>query len=480
MTGEDLTIVAHDGVRLAATVVRPASRSWPAVLIRTPYGRRALRGEAAGWARHGFGCLVVDVRGRGDSEGTFRPYTGEAQDGRAALEHLRVLPGCDGRVLLAGASYGAHCAVATAIAEPDVVGVLAAVPALGMGETAREPGGAARLACRIGWWSEHGTGAGPPAATAWSDLPVLDSVPGDPPGWRELWTAAVRDPWLWAGIARARVPLLAVGGLRDPFAAHVHELAAHWGGPARLLLGPWGHELDALAPGGALAGRRIGAVYAAWAAAALAGRLAARDALIAVDERGSWRRTQLDAPGRRVRLDPGPAAWFDVDPLRPVRSRPPGTTRPAGDAHADRVLLRTRPLPAGELCGPIRIRLCGATGAPDADWMVRIGREDPSGDLSTDLVTAVRRHRGPGPHDVTLQTAPVGAVLGAGDRLVVEVAGHHWPAHARNPHTGEDPVHTTELRPDRRRLLALELELPHRPPGRGAVPARLLPEEISR
>ncbi|MGC3004004.1 CocE/NonD family hydrolase C-terminal non-catalytic domain-containing protein, partial [Streptomyces sp. G35A] len=40
--------------------------------------------------------------------------------------------------------------------------------------------------------------------------------------------------------------------------------------------------------------------------------------------------------------------------------------------------------------------------------------------------------------------------LPAGTRLRLEIAGHHFPAHARNPHTGEDPVTARRLLPSRR------------------------------
>jgi predicted acyl esterase len=519
----DLDLTAPDGARLAATLVRPAAPTWPAVLIRTPYGRGRLLPEARGWAAHGFGCLVVDVRGRGGSTGEFRPYAHETDDGAAALAALRATPGCDGRVVLAGASYGAHCAVAGALADPDVCGVLAAVPALGPGETAREPGGAARLACRIGWWSEHGAGARPAAPSAAATLPVSGALTPAPDGWADLWDAPEETPWLWSGIARAAMPLLAVGGTADPFAARTRELARRWGGPSRLVLGPWGHELDAPAPGAVLAGRRIGAVYAAWARAAVQGRPRGRGALVAVGETGRWVRAG-DGPAVTVAAAPpdGFPAGFVADPERPVRSRAPGAPTPAlaptdgaapaatppaatpaattatstgttaattsattaattsattesaaAGRPADRVVAHTPPLPAGVLAGPLVVTVTGDTDAPDADWVVRVGLR------GHDLVTAVHRHRGPASRQVVVTTPPVGAAVGEGDRLRVEIAGHHWPAHARNPHTGRDPAHATELRADRRTVHALRLDLPHVRPGRDEVAAAAIPEEVT-
>lgn len=513
----DLDLPGADGVRLAATLVRPAAETWPAVLIRTPYGRERLLPEARGWAAHGFGALVVDVRGRGGSTGAFRPYAHETDDGVAALAALRAIPGCDGRVVLAGASYGAHCALAGALADPEVCGVLAAVPALGPGETAREPGGAARLACRIGWWSEHGAGARPVAPSAAATLPVTAALAPPPDGWAELWDAPAETPWLWDGIARAAMPLLAVGGTADPFAARTWALLRRWGGPSRLVLGPWGHELDAPTPGAVLAGRRIGAVYAAWARAAVQGRPRGRGALVAVGETGRWVRA---GDGPTLAVDAAPPdrlpAGFVADPERPVRSRPPGaptpdlaptdgaapaatppaastaastdagtgsgttaattgaTTETAAEGRpADRVVVHTPPLPAGALAGPLVVTVTGDTDAPDADWVVRVGLR------GHDLVTAVHRHRGPASRQVVVTTPPVGAAVHEGDRLRVEIAGHHWPAHARNPHTGQDPAHATDLRADHRTVHALRLDLPHVRPGRDEVAAAAIPEEVT-
>ncbi|MCT7357256.1 peptidase S15, partial [Streptomyces sp. 15-116A] len=42
--------------------------------------------------------------------------------------------------------------------------------------------------------------------------------------------------------------------------------------------------------------------------------------------------------------------------------------------------------------------------------------------------------------------------LPAGTRLRLEIAGHHFPAHARNPHTGQDPVTAATLHASRREI----------------------------
>ncbi|RCV47669.1 CocE/NonD family hydrolase, partial [Marinitenerispora sediminis] len=301
------TVRAPDGTALAVTAV-PTGRPGPApvVLVRTPYGSERLLAEARGWARGGFTCVLADVRGRFASGGTFTPYRHEEGDGAAVLDWVLRQEFCDGTVIAAGASYGAYCALALGVSgHPAVRGVLAAVPAMGPGETAREPGGAARLACRVGWWAEHG-GSARPRSPAPEGAALLAAVPpigildhlltAPPPGWRDLWRAARRGP-LWARLSAARPPLLAVGGLHDAFAADTLELARAWGGAVRLLLGPWGHELDARRPGAALGGRRIGRLYLDWARAAARGTVTGRRELLAVTGDGQWRR--LPPPGAR-------------------------------------------------------------------------------------------------------------------------------------------------------------------------------------
>ncbi len=439
---------------LAHTLVT-AGRDAPVVLIRTPYGRHHHFAEAEAWARRGFTCVVGDVRGRHGSSGGFRPYRNEAVDGATVVDALTRMG--FRRIITAGSSYAAYCAVTAAIARPDVVvGVLAAVPALGLGETAREPGGAARLACRVGWWGEH-------AATVLSDdltaTPVVDLVAG----WGDLWAAPDRTEDLWKALPRLTMPLLAVGGLDDPFAADTVRLARCWGGPTRLVLGPWAHELDTPEPGAALAGRRIGALYVAWARAI--GNLDGDKAFYAVD---GWRRHTGAAT--RVGLDVV-AGDFLADPCRPFRSVPPGAPI-SGDPCA---VLRTPPLPAGELCGGTTVTLDAVADVPDADWVVRLSHN------GIQLAHAVTRqwHRPGVPRRVTVELPPIGRAIGAGTRLCLEIAGHHWPRHARNPHTGEDPVLAAALLPSRRHVHRAEARLPWHPAGAGAVPAADLPEEIA-
>ncbi|MGW4484469.1 CocE/NonD family hydrolase [Amycolatopsis sp. NPDC004368] len=106
-----LRIPMPDGVHLVADRYAPAGlRSGPVVLIRTPYGRTgplaALFGSV--FARQGLQTVVQSTRGTFGSEGEFRPFHLEREDGIATAEWLREQPWCDGRLATAGASYLGH------------------------------------------------------------------------------------------------------------------------------------------------------------------------------------------------------------------------------------------------------------------------------------------------------------------------------------------------------------------------------------
>ncbi|MGK5631629.1 CocE/NonD family hydrolase [Streptomyces sp. URMC 123] len=558
--------VAPGAVLVADHCLPPGPGPFPTVLIRTPYDRRAHHAELRAWARHGFAAVAQDVRGRHGSTGEWSPYAHEAEDGALTLCWLREQPWCDGRIVACGASYAAHCALVPATADPGRGGrsasgegasrgpdaVIAAVPALGLAETARTRTGVEQLYARAGWWAAHGDrpDSDPEALDrvlradpdALAHLPVADLPErlalGRPlPGWDRLWRArrvnsrsaaartapgassgaTVGTSLVTAGARTApapttdapapapagqaagtgafdpgparpaprtvprpahghpagAVPLLAVGGTHDPFVEETLDLWQYWGGPTRLLLGPWGHGLTA--DPGHDADRAhhlaLGPAYAGFARAALAGELRGRGGAFALGGTGHWLAAEhwgsrepwevplLDGP-LGVRPLRG-AAGFLADPERPVRSD--SLHVPAG-GEPDRALLVTRPLAAPlDLAGTAEARLRATADAPSADWAVRVVALAPDGRAAPLAVGIARRTARPGASaDITVPLGPLARRLAAGTRLRVEIAGHHFPAHARNPHTGEDPVHATVTRPSRRtvRLALSRLRLP--------------------
>ena len=74
-------IPLRDGVKLNATVYTPREQKAPApcVFTLTPYISQSYHDRGMYFAAHGYPFLTVDVRGRGNSEGEFRPLIQEAR-----------------------------------------------------------------------------------------------------------------------------------------------------------------------------------------------------------------------------------------------------------------------------------------------------------------------------------------------------------------------------------------------------------------
>jgi len=108
----------RDGVRLHASLYSPRATDAPApapcVFTLTPYTTQTYHDRGVYYASHGFPFLVVDSRGRGDSEGQFRPFIQEAQDGYDVVEWLARQPYCNGKVAMSGGSYTGYDQWATA------------------------------------------------------------------------------------------------------------------------------------------------------------------------------------------------------------------------------------------------------------------------------------------------------------------------------------------------------------------------------
>jgi hypothetical protein len=109
-------IPLRDGVHLNATVYRPrdATAPRPCIFTLTPYISQRYHDRGMYFAGHGYPFLAVDVRGRGNSEGTFRPLLQEAHDGYDVVEWLARQPYCNGKVTMWGGSYAGYDQWATA------------------------------------------------------------------------------------------------------------------------------------------------------------------------------------------------------------------------------------------------------------------------------------------------------------------------------------------------------------------------------
>ena len=272
---ETASMRTRDGVRLDADLYRPPGEGpWPVLLLRQAYGRRIASTLAyahpAWYAAQGYLVVVQDVRGRGTSEGTFRAFETEAEDGADAIAWAAGLEGSTGAVGMYGFSYqGVNQLLAAAEAPAALKAIAPAMASWDIREDWAYEGGAFNLMGSLGWAiqlaAENARLAGD--VTAFNELHALSrgaplgapnparpefmarhaahshygqwlDAPADGGYWR-----AVSPSWRADAIAAQGLPCLIVGGWFDSHLpgslANYFALAGH--SPTRLVVGPWGH-----------------------------------------------------------------------------------------------------------------------------------------------------------------------------------------------------------------------------------------------
>lgn len=460
----DIGIPLRDGTRTAAEIWMPDDgRRHPAILVRTPYLKEigaptAMVDSRLATAR-GYVVVLQDVRGRGASEGRFRPFDDEEADGHDSVAWVAAQDWCDGTVVMAGGSYVGATQWLAAVGAPAALRAIA--PTLSSDDFAE------------GWSytngvPEHGF------LTTWSVAElasVEDRMLDDPlracvdPAAAEL-IAPWLDEWLSAGpgggywqrrsVAHrrsgVRAPAIVIAGWYDIFLRGSLRSFERSRDPRdRLVLGPWGHT-DALshlvgAANVGLAGQGLGTVFG-WILDFY------DDVLHGVSPRLPRVLAYLLGTGRWIELDTWPPAGvtehalaltpgaFAVDPASPVPSlggrgllvlvpgwgygvadQRPLVERP--DVHVAATVVVPDEL---VLAGPITARLAvSADGPPDADrtWTATLCAERPDGALHNLAEGVARAPRSAGAVDVGLGDTFV--CLTAGTKLVLLVAGSAFP-----------------------------------------------------
>jgi putative CocE/NonD family hydrolase len=274
---ETISLTLRDGVRLDADLYRPAEGGpYPVLLMRQPYGRRiastVVFAHPRWYAAQGYIVVIQDVRGTGSSEGTFRAFETEREDGAESVAWAAARPGSTGRVGMYGFSYQGMTQLLALAGGAPALGALAPVM-VGWdlyGDWAYE-GGALRLADGIGWGIqmaalragyEHDTEAVRVLSRAARALPLQDETPAFPDVLRRYRAYGHYADWVendrpeapyWARTSpraalagqRMDVPMLHVGGWYDTMLmgtldAYAAALAAS-DQPQRLVVGPWPH-----------------------------------------------------------------------------------------------------------------------------------------------------------------------------------------------------------------------------------------------
>jgi putative CocE/NonD family hydrolase len=270
-----------DGIRLASLIWCPSGAGrWPVLLMRQPYGAAlasTLTYAHPHWyAEQGFVVVVQDVRGRGDSEGSFGGFPQEASDGAEAVRWARCLPESNGRLGTYGFSYQGlsqllnHGAVpsdpcASDRLLPDPLPDCLAPAMCGLDERLdwASEGGAHWWALGLGWALQlaaqgaqrRGDGQGWQAirrsletgAYLQEGLALLEQH--NPEGMGLAWLRAnpqSGDGWRvhHPPVALLQRPMLLIGGWHDP---HLRGVLRLWqqariaGGHPTLQVGAWSH-----------------------------------------------------------------------------------------------------------------------------------------------------------------------------------------------------------------------------------------------
>ena len=106
----EVGVPMRDGLELAADVYLPVETQLPAPAIVqiTPYDKSNptfFPTEGQFYQSHGYAFVVVDVRGRGKSEGEWRAFVNDPKDGHDIIEWVAQQPWCTGNVGTTGLSY---------------------------------------------------------------------------------------------------------------------------------------------------------------------------------------------------------------------------------------------------------------------------------------------------------------------------------------------------------------------------------------
>ena len=387
-----------------ADLVLPAGAGpVPAVVALMPYRVDAL-GGAGCWATlrrfaaAGYGCVLVDCRGLGSSDGPARaPFDpAEADDGVAAVEWAAAQPWCDGT----GRDVGLLLGRRAGAADRDPAAGAAARGRLADGD-ARPGAGlrASRPAARgmVGPLAVWGVGtlvnqllpplAGfhdPDEQRRWRRAGrAVRAVPGrrgrHPPG-DPVWRSRTVDA------SAVTVPTLSVGGWRDMFCDAAVRIYERVRGPRALVVGPWMHSAPDDAPDEPVDAT---ALALRWWSRWLGPRPgAAADPAVTVYVQGAepgWRALPEWPPRGRSRTLAGPVAPAPRDPtvgtLSGLWGIPNGGFGRPLDQHADdaRAVTLTGP-PLTEpllLAGRPEVTVTGA-GEPDR-LVVKLTDVEPDG-----------------------------------------------------------------------------------------------------
>ena len=256
----DLAIQMSDGTRLSARIWRPADADHdpvPLILEYLPYRKRD--GTCARdalthpyFAKRGYACLRVDIRGNGDSHGlmTDEYSPQELADAVEIIHWAAAQPWCSGNVGMMGISWGGFNALQVAALRPEPLkAIITLCSTVDRYADDIHYKGGCLLNENLGW-----------GATMWS----YSSRAPDPalrPDWKKIWLERLENepflPATWLQHQRRdsywqngsvcedysaiTAKVLAIGGWGDAYKNAVPQIVDNLPG-AKGIIGPWVHK----------------------------------------------------------------------------------------------------------------------------------------------------------------------------------------------------------------------------------------------
>ena len=265
---EDKSLVLKDGIKLKSRIWYPNNEGpWPALLMRQPYGREIASTvtypHPSWFASNGYLVVVQDVRGQGESEGTFKGFSQESFDTSQTHQWVRSLEECNGKLGTYGFSYQG---LTQLIAEPGTKPPDCMAPAMtGLNEYDHWSceGGAFWWHLGLAWGLQLAAQKARRAKDkeAWREIrksletnSYLIDGPSllekhDPQGMANLWlkqSNETNNHWLVHKPLRTwlKQPILLIGGWWDPHlrgVLNIYKQSLNAGGEPELHIGPATH-----------------------------------------------------------------------------------------------------------------------------------------------------------------------------------------------------------------------------------------------
>jgi len=269
---ETASLITRDGIRLDADIYRPdTEEKLPVLLMRQPYGRAiastVVYAHPKWYAQQGYIVVIQDVRGRGTSQGKFKLFTHETEDGLDTINWVANFPNSNGQVGMYGFSYQGLTQVYAASNHPKALKTIC--PAMMSydlyGDWAYE-GGAFCLSANLGWAMQISAEtarlnkdeiAYNSLYQASRNLPFFDPIPASPDvlkihdsdSFYHEWLAHDQPDEYWQNLSpkldNLDLPMLHIGGWFDTYLRGTinfyQEMVKRASSPQYLIIGPWAH-----------------------------------------------------------------------------------------------------------------------------------------------------------------------------------------------------------------------------------------------